>query len=381
MIESLFWVCLTLLLYAIVGYPLCLLLFARLFGRDASLDGSGPKSFTFLIAAYNEEASIRQKVENSLALAELGGFDVQVIVVSDGSTDRTVEQVNSVSDERVHLVELEGRSGKALALNRILPLATNEIVIFTDANSLVAPGALEALTEQFSDRSVGGVCGEITVDVAKSGAIGKGEGFYWIYDHAMKRAETRLGGAVSAQGSFYAIRREFLGPFRPDCADDFYNSVRVVAMGSRLAFEPRVRAVEPVTEGAKREMNRRIRSTERGWRALLSYKSLLNPVTHGWYAWQLLSHKLLRRLTPFLLLFLFLLNLALIKDGVGYAVFACMQIGIYAVVAIAALSLRARKLPVVRQLFFFAMSNLAMAMGLIYYMTGRKSTIWNPVRE
>ena len=96
MIESLFWVCLTLLLYAIVGYPLCLLLFARLFGRDASLDGSGPKSFTFLIAAYNEEASIRQKVENSLALAELGGFDVQVIVVSDGSTDRTVEQVTRV---------------------------------------------------------------------------------------------------------------------------------------------------------------------------------------------------------------------------------------------------------------------------------------------
>jgi cellulose synthase/poly-beta-1,6-N-acetylglucosamine synthase-like glycosyltransferase len=237
------------------------------------------------------------------------------------------------------------------------------------------------MAERFSDPRVGGVCGEITVDAAKSGAIGKGEGFYWVYDQAMKRAETRLGGAVSAQGSFYAIRREFVAPFRPDCADDFYNSVRVVAMGSRLSFEPRVRAVEHVTEGAKKEMNRRVRSTERGWRALLLHKSLLNPLTHGWYAWQLLSHKLLRRLTPFLLLSFFLLNLALIGEGAFYTVIAWLQIAAYAIVAIGVLSPRARRLPVLRQLFFFAMSNLAMAIGLIYYMRGRRSTIWSPVRE
>lgn len=381
MIEVLLWVCFALLVYSIIGYPLCLLLMAKLFGRDAEPVGAAPKSFSFLIAAHNEEACIREKIENSLALAEPGGFEVQVIVVSDGSVDRTVEEVRSVTDERVQLIVPEERSGKALALNRILPLATGDIVIFTDANSLVAPGALQAMAEQFSDPDVGGVCGEISVDADKSGAIGKGEGFYWTYDQAMKRAETRLGGAVSAQGSFYAIRREFTAPFRSDCADDFYNSVRVVAMGSRLAFEPRVRAVEHVTERARQEMKRRIRSTERGWRALLAHKSLMNPWTHGWYAWQLLSHKLLRRLTPFLFLAFFFLNLALIGTAPFYTILAWVQITGYAVIIAAALNARVRSLPLVRQLFFLAMSNLAMAIGLIRYMAGHRSTLWNPVRE
>lgn len=381
MIEIMFWVCLTILLYIIFGYPLCVIMLSRFFGQDGRSDGHRPRSFTFLIAAYNEEACIREKIENCLALAETSKFDLQIIVISDGSTDRTVEEIRAVTDSRVQLIVPEVRSGKALALNQILPLANRDIIIFTDANSLVAPGSLQAMSERFGDPAVGGVCGEIVVDKAKSGAISKGEGLYWKYDQSMKQAETRLGGAVSAQGSFYAIRPQFAAPFVPDCADDFYNSVRVVAMGSRLAFEPRVRAFEHVTEGAKREMSRRIRSTERGWRALMAYKSLLNPLTHGWYAWQLLSHKALRRLTPFLILLLFLLNLALIGERWFYSLLAWFQIVLCVLITAAALNAWVRKLPVVRQLFFFAISNVAMALGLIRYMTGRRSTLWSPVRE
>lgn len=380
MFEFLFWLCLALLVYVIVGYPILLLLLSKIFGRDERRSGPKPTSFTFLIAAYNEEAFIADKVQNCLDLAAPGGFDLQVIVVSDGSTDRTVEEVRSIVDPRVELIVPEARGGKAAALNRILPLATKEIVVFTDANSIVAPGALEAMAERFSDPEVGGVCGEITVDKANSGAITKGEGLYWAYDQAMKRAETRLGGAVSAQGSIYAIRSKFTAPFRPDCADDFYNSVRVVAMGSRLVFEPRVRAMEHVTERAKNEIRRRIRSTERGWRALLCYKSLMNPFKHGWYAWQLFSHKLLRRLTPFLMLLFFILNIVVVGEGWFYFYLALLQVAVYACILAATFNLRIRKLPLVRQLFFFAMSNAAMAIGLIRYVGGTRSTVWNPVR-
>lgn len=381
MTEFLFWLLVALLVYGIVGYPLLLLLLSRLFGRDMRPAGPGPRHFTFLVAAHNEEACIRAKVENCLSLAAPGGFDVQVIVVSDGSTDRTVEEVRSVTDPRVQLVIPEERSGKALALNRILPMATGEVLIFTDANSFVEPGALEAMAECFADPDIGGVCGEIAVDTGKSGSIGKAEGAYWTYDQAMKRAETRLGGAVSAQGSFYAIRAGFAAPFRDDCADDFYNSVRVVAMGSRLAFEPRVRATEHVTERAKKEMGRRIRSTERGWRALMAHRALLNPLTHGWYAWQLLSHKFLRRLMPFLLIALFAVSLALAGKAPVYTLLALLQTGFYATALAAALSSAFRRLPLVRQIFFFSMSNLAMALGLLRYMRGHRSTLWNPVRE
>ena len=381
MTEILFWLCIAVLVYAIIGYPIFLGVFSRMFGREPDKKGPRPQSFTFLISALNEEASIREKVKNCLSLSDDENSVVQVVVVSDGSTDRTVEEVAAVDDPRVELVVRQERSGKALALNSILHLIRHEVVIFTDANSIAEPGALEAMTDLFSDPEIGGVCGQISVDSSKSGAIGKAEGFYWSYDQAMKRAETRLGGAVSAQGSLYAIRRQFVGPLRPDCADDFFNSVRVVAMGSRLAFAPQVRAVEHVTERATREMGRRIRSTERGWRALLSYSRLMNPFKHGWYAWQLFSHKFLRRLIPFVLSLFFVLSLAAMSEGPVYAAAAWLQVLVYSIVLVAAMNTRFRRLPVVRHLFFFAMSNFAMGLGLIRYLTGHRSTLWNPVRE
>ncbi|MEO0943947.1 MAG: glycosyltransferase [Pseudomonadota bacterium] len=381
MMEFLFWLCLLIIVYAIVGFPILLLAFDKIFGRDPVMTGERPKSFTFMISALNEEASIREKVENCLSLADSGNFDAQVLVVSDGSTDGTVEEVKAVKDPRIELIERKERSGKALALNSIIPLIKGEIVIFTDANSIVEPGALDAMADVFRDPDIGGVCGEISVDTSKAGAIGKGEGWYWTYDQAMKRAETRLGGAVSAQGSFYAIRHQFVGPLRVDCADDFFNSVRVVAMGSRLAFEPKVSAVEHVTEKAKKEMGRRIRSTERGWRALLHYRHLMNPATHGWYAWQLFSHKCLRRLIPFFLLLFFLLSLATMGSGGIYALAAWAQILVYGLVLIATALPRLRALPGIRHLFFFTMSNLAMGAGLVRYLTGHRSTLWTPVRE
>lgn len=381
MIEFLFWLCLAVVIYAIIGFPVLLLAFGKLFGRDPETGGARPTSFTFMISALNEEASIRAKVKNCLSLADSGNFDVQVLVVSDGSTDGTVREVQAVQDPRVELVERKERSGKALALNSIIPLIKGEIVIFTDANSIVEPGALDAMADLFRDRNIGGVCGEIAVDTTRSGAISRGEGWYWSYDQAMKRAETRLGGAVSAQGSFYAIRHEFVGPLSVDCADDFFNSVRVVAMGSRLASEPKVRAIEHVTEKAKAEMGRRIRSTERGWRALLSYKHLMNPATHGWYAWQLISHKFLRRLIPFFLLLFFLLSLAAMTSGPLYALAAWVQIVAYCTVLAAAAFPQLRGVPGIRHLFFFTMSNVAMGVGLLRYLTGHRSTLWTPVRE
>ncbi|MEY8099700.1 glycosyltransferase family 2 protein [Falsihalocynthiibacter sp. S25ZX9] len=376
----LFWICMALMIYAILGYPLVLMMLARIVGREPVLKQEGPRSFTLLIAAHNEEACIADKLRNSLELAASGAFRVQIIVVSDGSTDRTVSEALSVADEKIEVVESVGRGGKALALNQILAKANGDVIVFTDANSFVSPGALEAIATHFCDPKIGGVCGQISVDKTGAGAIGRGEGFYWRYDQALKLAESQLGGTVSAQGSFYAIRREFAGPLRPDCADDFFNSVRVVAKGKRLSYQPEARATEVVTERAVLEMGRRVRSTEGGWRAMAAFWYLMNPWRYGLYAWQLISHKLLRRLVPFFLAIVFATNLLLLDEGMLYKILSTAQIFVYGAILAAAFIPSLRKLPIIGALFFFGMSNLAMALGLLRFITGKKSLVWKPVR-
>lgn len=377
----LFWLAVGLTLYTIIGYPLVLLTLVRFVARRPNNTQPPPQSFTFVIAAHNEEACIAEKLRNTLSQGGASGFALQVLVVSDGSTDETLSRAGSVGDARITVVAAEGRQGKALALNQILPKSVGEIVVFTDANSFLAPGALEAIAQHFRDPQIGGVCGRITVDKSRAGAIGRGEKLYWAYDQMLKLAESRLGGTVSAQGSLYAIRRELTAPLRIDCADDFYNSVRVVAAGKRLAFEPDARATEVVTDHAAKEMGRRIRSTERGWRAMMAFWWLMNPFRHGFYAFQLFSHKFLRRLVPFFLVAAFVANLFLLEQDWFYRVVGACQIAAYLAVILAAAVPALRRVPVIRELFFFAMSNLAMALGLVRFLRGKKSTLWKPVRD
>ena len=173
-----------------------------------------------------------------------------------------------------------------------------------------------------------------------------------------------------ASGNFYPKDSNF-GIFMDSCPDRWGQTL----MKRRELVEAKQQA------RARREMGRRIRSTERGWRALMAHRQLLNPLNHGFYAWQLFSHKFLRRLTPFLLLVCCLANLALAGRGGFYAFAATLQLAGYAVILAAALFLPFRKLPLVRQLFFFAMSNAAMAAGLVRYVAGHRSTLWNPVRN
>ncbi|HIC67354.1 MAG: glycosyltransferase [Paracoccus sp. (in: a-proteobacteria)] len=375
----LFWASAIALFYSLFGYGMLLLALSRLRPRRTPPAGPGdPPNVSFLVAAYNEAPVIADKVENTLAL-NTGGADIELIVVSDGSADETAEIVRKVDDPRITVLE-PGRVGKAQALAQGLKCCTGDIVVFSDANAILEKNSLTAMLRHYADPEVGGVCGQITVE-GKSGGIGFAESLFWRYDQQLKHAESRLGGAISAQGSVYSLRRALVRPPAPGCTDDFVISVGAVAQGYRLVFEPDASTVENVTENVGNEMRRRIRSSERGWRSLLQNAGLMNPLRHGWYAWQLFSHKLMRRLNPFFLILLFVSNLALMGQNLFYLATGLFQIAFYGVAAAGLVWPHLRRNKLVALPAFFTFAHIALLIGILRCLFGRQSVLWTPSRD
>jgi cellulose synthase/poly-beta-1,6-N-acetylglucosamine synthase-like glycosyltransferase len=375
----LFWSLLAAIFVATAGYGLAILALSALLPRRPAPEVPALDA-TVLIAAYNEEACIGAKIVDILS-QDTGPHRVSVCIASDGSTDRTAEIARSFRDPRVSVVEVHEHLGKIAALNRAMERIGADILVMSDANSQLDPGALRALLDRFGDPDVGGVCGAPRVAVGRSGWLGLAEHLYWAYDNALKLAESRLGGTTSAQGSLYAVRRSLIGPVPLSVADDFFISTQVVAAGKRLVFEPKAITTETVSQNTKGEFRRRIRSTERGWRGLLMRRALMNPLRHGAYALQLFFHKVLRRFVPFLLLGLFAVSGLLASSHWVYAAFFLAQACLYGLALAVAAVPAARRIPGASFAFFFVETQLAMALGLVRVALGLHSRSWKPVRD
>ncbi|WP_415897295.1 glycosyltransferase family 2 protein [Neptuniibacter sp. QD72_48] len=377
--DAIFWFFFSVLVFSFVGYGVLLVLIGFLTKNESKKSYANGYDVSFLVCAHNESAVIKEKIEN-INLQTNDKHKVEIIIVSDGSTDNTAELARSVADN-VTVLEAKDHIGKLEALNWGLAECKGEIIVFSDANSLFPEATLNELVSHFNDESVGGVCGQIVVSSEKQGWIGKAESIYWRYDQALKIAETKVGGAVSAQGSVYAIRRELTSPVLEGCADDFVLSVGVVTKGKRLVFEPNAMTYEHVTNKVYKEFDRRVRSTEMGWRGLMLFKELLNPFKYGWYSLQLFSHKLLRRLNPVLLIGLLLSNALLLDEHWFYQAFLACQVVFYAIALLTMLFPFLRKVPGFNIPTFFVMGHAAMAMGIINVCRGKKVSKWKPVRD
>jgi cellulose synthase/poly-beta-1,6-N-acetylglucosamine synthase-like glycosyltransferase len=340
-------------------------------------------SVTLIIAAYNEEEVIAERLDNALAL-DYPRDRLQILVASDGSTDRTEEIVASYASHGVLLLALP-RRGKIPTLNAAAARATGKILVFTDANIMCRPDTLRALVANFADPRVGGVAGHTTYTLEPgSESSSYGERLYWRYDTWLKKLESQTGSIVSAHGGLYAIRRVLFRPI-PDGAvtDDFAISTSVIAEGYRLVFEPEALATEVAVPEAQREFRRRVRLMTRGLRGVFLRRGLLNPRRYGFYSVVLASHKLARRLVPVSLAILAVASVAAWQQGLVYQAAVIGQALFYGMAAIGYLLRRSRagRVKLLYIPFYYCMANVACSIAWVHALRGRRIEVWQPQRQ
>lgn len=375
-----FWAAAALVVYTYLLFPLLVMLRARLRPKPYRAADIQP-SVSMIIAAYNEENTIAAKLENILSL-DYPRERLEVLIASDGSSDNTDEIVRRYADRGVRLLSLP-RQGKAAALNAAVAASRGEILVFSDANSMYAPDALQALVRPFADPEVGGVAGnQRYLDPREDDDSAAGERAYWNFDRQLKRSQSQAGNAISATGAIYAIRRSLFRTVPPGVTDDFYTSTGVIAQGYRLVFAPDAVAYEPAATSNEVEFGRKVRVITRGLRAVWVMRELLNPFRYGFYAIQLFSHKVLRRLVVFPLLVVLLTSLPLWGRGVVYRAAAVAQALLYSC-ALLGFALRGTRLgrrKILALPFYFCTVNTAAFMAALNLARGRQIDRWDPQR-
>ena len=362
------------LLHTYFLYPLALAVVARLIGTRQWEVPSELPTVSLIIAAYNEEEIIAEKIENSLML-EYPSEKLNIVVFSDASSDKTDEIVESFPQEQIQLIRVEGRVGKTECQNIVAEQVESEILVFSDANSMYELNTIKELVRGF-EPDVGCVVGELRY--GESGV--EGESAYWRYERLIKKFESALGSTVTGNGSIYAVRSSVYAPLPRDAISDFAEPLALIENGYRVAYAPTAVAREHAGSSVDSELSRRVRITTRSWNTLSNHCGLLNPLRYPLFAFKLLSHKVLRWLSP---VFLFValassVALAVLTTGPLYLLFVGFQSVFYLCAFIGAIGDRVGcRVPLVFHIpYYFIISNYGMGRGLVNFLYGRNLITW-----
>lgn len=387
--EFLLWFSLFIAFYAFFGYGILLFIIIKikraLKGKPVLpviIEDDLP-TCTLVVAAYNEESVMEEKIKNSLAL-NYPKEKLEYVFITDGSTDGTATIVEQY--KKIRHMHSNERKGKIAAVHRAMDTVTSDVVVFTDANTFLNMDALVNICRHYSDSKVGAVAGEKRV-YAEAGNATAGEGFYWKYESKLKTWDSELYSVVGAAGELFSIRTALYQPVPPSTIlDDFMISLLVAKDGYRVIYEPEAFATESASQNVTEELKRKIRIAAGGLQSIVWLKALLNPFPNPVLTFQYVSHRVLRwTIVPFLMILALLVNFIIVFSGsisLLYQLLLLAQVGFY-LLAISGWILEERKIKI--KIFFipyyFCMMNYAVVMGIFRYLRGKQSAVWEKAKR
>jgi len=368
---TIFWISLAILVYSYIIFPLLLKLFVT--PKDiTSVTLETYPSVDIIIAAYNEESCIKERIENALQQNYQG--KLQILVASDGSKDSTGEIITSFTDDRVIAINFENNRGKISVLNDLIETSSADFLVFTDANTDFKEDAVEVLVTSFSE-NIGAVSGELILET-DDGNQNK-DGLYWQYEQFLKKSESALGGILGANGAIYAIRRELYIPLPKDTiVDDFCIAMNVKKQGYDVVYNDKAIATEEIAPSLNDEFGRRVRIGTGNYKAFMANFWALSP-SQGWFSTCYWSHKVFRWFAPHLMILTFISNLFLLSHSfylmcfIGQVLFYIT--GWYGQQKI---SKGIQVSGVVAIISFFLSMNVGLGKGFIQFLKGHQSGGW-----
>jgi glycosyltransferase involved in cell wall biosynthesis len=370
--RALFWGSLGALAWTHAGYPLAMGLLARARPRPVRKAERTP-SVSLIVSAHDEEAVIRRRIDNALALDYPEGR-LEVVVASDGSTDLTDGIVGEIAaaNPRVRLLQCP-REGKVAAQHRSVRETTSEVLAFTDANSEWKPDALHALTRNLADPEVGYVCGQLRLESPDGANM---EGVYWRYETWVREQESIASSITAGNGAIYAVKREAYVEDDPRFGHDFGFPYLMEQSGLRAVYEPEAVAVEKPAAEPEDEYGRKVRTIARALGHILSGRAFRRP-TRPLYAAQLVSHRVLRYSTGILHLGLLVSNLMLVARAPFYRLFLLFQL---AGLGLAAAGKARLPVPGARLAYYYFVVTKATVAALLQYLRSGTPQVWDKAK-
>ena len=375
----LFWISVGEIIYAYIGYLPFLKSISLFSTKPVKKENQYRPQVTLIISAYNEEKVIEEKIKNSLLL-DYPKEKLEIMVVSDESSDKTEEIAAKYIPQGVNILRIEGRVGKTSCLNRAVPEAKGEIIIFSDANSHYNKEALLEITANFADEYVGCVTGFTKYMSKEANLVVESVGIYSKLECLTKEYESRIASCVGADGAIFAIRKKLYRPLNIWDINDFVIPLSVVRQGYRTILEKECWCSEETAKDSKGEFNRQVRITNRTLRAIYNNKDLLNVLNYKLFSFELFSHKVVKFLVPFFMIIVFISNSVLIRRSHFYRVILFLQCLFYGLSTIKMENPKSTPAQLVNAIRTFVIVNFAIMKGWKTYLKGEIFTIWETSR-
>ncbi|WP_448700105.1 glycosyltransferase family 2 protein [Mucilaginibacter sp. AW1-3] len=384
------WLSLFIVVYTFVGYGFLLYFIIRIKRiikgkpKTVEADLDNMPTCTLVVAAYNEEDFITQKIADTLKLKYPAG-KLKLLFITDGSTDKTPEILAEYP--QIELMHQPGRAGKIAAIHRAMENVHTEVTVFTDANTFLNPDSLINLCKHYADPTVGAIAGEKRVHIDENAdASAAGEGFYWKYESVLKKWDSELYSVVGAAGELFSVRTALYQPVSPDTLlDDFMISMLIAQQGYRIVYEPAAYATELSSANITEELKRKVRIAAGGIQSVIWLKNLLLPFKYPMLSFQYVSHRVLRwTVTPFLLILALILNIgiALQPDETFYRLLLIAQVLFYSMAVLGwMMETRKIRIKILFIPYYFCVMNYAIFAGIIRYFRKTQNAAWDKAQR